>query len=168
MAGMQGNVALAMGRSKLPVITGADGEPLFGETYEFSYGEIVWAREGTDACVLTMGTVAGSVVAVSELLAEEGLSVEVGIVACPLALDAEAVAYAAGAPLLFTVEDHNVRTGLGASVALHLADQGTPTRLIRIGVEDYQSSGASPDVYAQAGIDADSIARRIREELARG
>ena len=168
MAGMQGNIALAMGRSKLPVITDADGEPLFGEGYEFSYGEIVWAREGSDACVLAMGTVAGAAVAVSDLLAEEGLSVEVGIVACPLALDAEAVAYAAEAPLLFTVEDHNVRTGLGASVALHLSDQGTPTRLVRIGVEEYQSSGASTDVFARAGIDADSIARRIREELARG
>jgi len=167
MAGMQGNVALAMGRSKLAVITDADGAPLFGGEYEFAYGEIVWAREGSDACVLAMGTVAGAAVAASDLLAEEGFSVEVGIVACPLDLDEAATDYAAEAPILFTVEDHNVRSGLGCSVADRLTSQGTPTRLVRIGVEGYQSSGASGEILAHAGLDVNSIAGRIREELTR-
>ncbi len=166
MAAMQGNVALAMGRSKLPVIVDASGEALFGADYEFQYGEIVWAREGSDVCVLTMGTVAGVTVSAADVLAEDGISVEVGIVACPLSLDHDAMEYAANAPLIVTVEDHNVASGLGASVAEWLATQESGTRLVRIGVESYQSSGASSDILARAGLDVSGIVDRLRRELA--
>lgn len=165
--GMQGNVAIAMGRSKLPIILDADGAPLFGERYEFEYGEIVWAREGDDACVLTLGTVAGAVVSAADQLARDGIEIEVGIVACPLELDEAAVRYAAEAPLLVTVEDHHVDSGLGASVALLLAASGHAASLVRIGVDAYQSSGASADILARACLDEASIAQRIRDELSR-
>jgi transketolase len=165
---MQGNVAIAMGRSKLPVICGEDGGPLFGQGYEFAYGEIVWAREGADACVLTMGTVAGATVAAADALRERGIEVEVGVVACPLALDDAAMRYAAEAPLLFSVEDHSVRSGLGASVALWLAENGVGTRLSRLGVEGYQSSGASAELLARCGLDSEGIAARVEREIARG
>ena len=165
-ATMQGNVAIAMGRSKLPVILAENGEPLFGEDYKFAYGEIVWAREGEDVCVLTMGTLAGATVAAADQLHARGIGVEVGIVACPLALDDAATRYAAEAPLLVTVEDHSVYTGLGASVALWLADHGIGTRLVRLGVDGYQSSGASAELFARSGLDVDGIAARIERELA--
>lgn len=165
LPGLQGNVALAMGRSKLPVIANAKGDALFGAKYEFSYGEIVWAREGSDACVLTMGTVAGAAVAAVDRLAEDGSEIEVGIVACPLDLDMDAMEYASQVPLIVTVEDHNVRSGLGASVAEWLAAHGSATRLVRIGVESYQSSGASGDILAKAGLDVNGITERLRREL---
>ena len=167
-AAMQGNVAIAMGRSKLPVIINQDGAPLFGTGYEFAYGEIVWARDGTEACVLAMGTLAGATVAAADLLRDRGIEVEVGIVACPLALDEAAMRYAAEAPLLVTVEDHSVHTGLGASVALWLAENGVGTRLVRAGVDGYQSSGASAELFARIELDANGIATRIERELARG
>ncbi len=164
---MAGNVAIAMGRSKLPVITGEDGAPLFGAGYEFAYGEVVWARQGADACVLAMGTPAAAAVKAADLLHEEGVEVEVGIVSCPLTLDVAAVRYAAEAPVLLTVEDHSVATGLGASVALALAECGSGTLLVRCGVDQYASSGASGDLYARAGLDAAGIARSIRAALGR-
>ena len=164
-AAMQGNVCIAIGRSKLPVLLGADGTPLFAGDYEFAYGEIVWAREGADVVVLTMGTLAGAAVEASDALAQRGISAEVGIVACPLDLDDAAMAYAAEAPLIVTVEDHNVRTGLGASVALWLADHGCGTRVVRLGVEGYQSSGAARDLFARAGLDAEGIAASIARAL---
>ena len=118
---IQGNVAIAMGRSKLPIILGEDGQPLFGEGYEFAPGEIVWAREGADAVVLAMGTLAGPAVAASDLLRAQGFEVGVGIVATPLELDDSAMRHAADVPLLVTVEDHSVHGGLGSSVADWLA-----------------------------------------------
>ncbi len=166
-AAMQGNVALAMGRSKLMPILDQRGALLFGDEYEFSYGEIVWAREGEDACLLTMGTLAGSAVAAADLLHDEGIEIEVGIVACPLDLDDGAMRYASEAPLLITVEDHSARTGLGASVALWMADVAASTPLLRIGVDGYQSSGASNEVFEQAGLSPGRIAHRIKARLER-
>ena len=160
-AALQGNVCVAVGRSKLPAILREDGAPLFGEDYEFAYGEVVWAREGTDVVILTMGTLAGASVAASDELGERGVSAEVGIVACPLQLDDSALRYASEAPLIVTVEDHNSRTGLGASVAEWLADHGCATQLVRLGVDDYQPSGTARDLFARAGLDAEGIARSI-------
>ncbi|MDR3686823.1 MAG: transketolase [Coriobacteriia bacterium] len=167
-AALPGNIAVPMGRSKLPVILNDGGAPLFGEGYEFAPGEIVWAREGADGVVLAMGTLAGAAVAASDALRQDGCELEVGIVATPLELDDAAMRYAAEAPLLVSVEDHSVRTGLGASVAEWLARNGGEARLVTIGVEGYQSSGASADLFARAGLDAAGIAQRIRRELQLG
>jgi transketolase len=104
-------------------------------------------------------------VAASDALREEGFDLEVGIVATPLELDDAAMRYAAEAPLIVTVEDHSVRTGLGASVADWLARNGGEARLVTIGVEAYQSSGASADLFARAGLDPSGIAERIRRAL---
>ena len=167
-ATLPGNIAVPMGRSKLPTILDDAGAPLFGDGYEFAPGEIVWAREGSDGVVLAMGTLAGAAVAASDALREEGFEVEVGIVATPLELDDAAMEYAAQAPLIVTVEDHSVRTGLGASVAEWLACNGGEAGLLTLGVEGYQSSGASADLFARAGLDASGIAERIKRELQRG
>jgi transketolase len=163
-----GCVALAMGRSKLPVILAEDGAPLFGEGYEFGYGEIVWAREGAQVCLLTMGTVAGPATQAADALRAEGADVAVGIVACPIDLDDAAMARAAASQLIVTVEDHSVRTGLGASVADWLAahPSSLSPRLVRLGVSGYQSSGAAKDILARAGLDTEGIAVSLRKAIA--
>ncbi len=165
-ASLQGNVAVAMGRSKLPVVTSADGSPLFGGSYEFEYGRLDWARSGGDGCLLATGTVVGAAVAASDDLRGRGRAeIAVGVVASPLHLDEMALQRAAACPLIVTVEDHNVATGLGASVALWLAERGRGARLVRLGVGSYASSGASGDLFARAGLDAAGIATAIEREL---
>jgi len=164
-AGMEGCVAVAMGRSKLPVILSHSGDPLFGGDYEFTYGRIDWAREGGDGVVLAMGTVAGNAVRAVDVLADEGVRIAAGVVSSPLDLDHDAMTLAARTPVLVTVEDHNVRTGLGASVAEWLATNAVSTRLVRLGIESYQSSGTASDLLARAGLDAEGIADSLRGAL---
>lgn len=167
-AALAGNVCVAMGRSKLKVITAANGSPLFGGGYEFRPGEIVWARGGSECVILAMGTVAGAAVDAADMLLAEGISAAVGIVATPLELDEGAVHHAAKAPLLVTAEDHSVHTGLGASVARWLVDHRCSTRLVRLGVDGYQSSGAARDLLARVGLDAAGIASSVRTALSEG
>ncbi|MGV8082930.1 MAG: transketolase [Coriobacteriia bacterium] len=164
-AGLPGPVAVAVGRSKLPVLLSTDGTPAFGEDYVFEPGEIDWVREGTSATLLVMGTLAGRAAAAADRLAGEGIGVRVGIVAAPLELKSEAMREAAASPLLVTVEDHNVRSGLGASCAEWLAEHPSATRLVRLGVDRYHSSGASKDLFREAHLDEESIAERVRREL---
>ncbi len=160
-AAMQGCVAIAMGRSKLPVITDDRGAPLFGGDYRFTYGGIDWARRGDEVCVLAMGTVAGAAVEAVDALRATGVKAGAGLVACPLQLDDRAMAEASAAPLIVTVEDHAVGSGLGCSVAEWLAQRGAGTRLMRIGVDDYQSSGSAAALFARAGLDAPGIERAV-------
>lgn len=165
-AGQPGCIAIAMGRSRLPVLAGSDGAPLFGGERGFDYGEIVWAREGGEACVLAMGTPAGEAIAASEMLAREGIGVAVGVVACPLGLDEGAMERAASPGTLVTVEDHSVESGLGASVAIWLAQRGSGARLVRIGVRGYGRSGPARELLAAAGLDAEGIAAAVRGAVA--
>lgn len=164
-AAARGNVAIAMGRSKLPIIAAEDGSPLFER--EFVYGEIVRARAGCEVTLMTTGTVAGAAVAAADALRAEGISVAVDIVACPLSLDEEAMRLAASTGLIITAEDHNAKTGLGCSVAEWIAETGAAARLIRLGVTGFQSSGAASELLARVGLDATGIAGQVREAVGR-
>lgn len=162
-ARMPGCVAVAMGRSKLPVILDSSEEPLFGDGYVFEYGAATWARRGDDGVIMTMGTVAGSAVEAADELRREGLSVGVCIISSPLDLDDDALELASRAPWVLVAEDHGWRTGLWASVAEWAALHGTVFRPIALGVDGYQSSGAAEDLLARVGLDARGIAARARE-----
>jgi len=164
-ASMSGCVAIAMGRSKLPVIEDAPGDPSFAGDYTFEYGAIDVVREGEAASVLVMGTPAGATVDAADALRPEGLEVAVAVVSSPLDLDEEVMDRLMAAPLVVTVEDHNVRTGLGASVAEWLALHGRATQLLRIGVDGYRSSGTAAELYAREGLDAGGIATTLRAAL---
>lgn len=167
-AGMSGCVALAMGRSVLPSVRDEAGDPAFAGDYRFHYGAIdIIRRGGSDAAVLTMGTLAGSAVDAVDELRAEGCSIAAAVVSCPLDLDDEAMLALSAARVIVTVEDHNVRSGLGASVAEWLAAHGSATRLVSLGVRDYASSGAPADLFAAAGLDAVGIARSIRGAIGR-
>lgn len=161
-AGMPGCVAIAMGRSKLPVILDVRGEPLFGEGYEFVYGQATWAREGADGVIVTMGTVAGACVEAADQLASQGLSVGVLIISAPLHLDDDAMRHAAQAPWVLVAEDHGWRTGLWASVAEWAMLTATPVAAVPLGVDGYQSSGAAADLLSRAGLDVAGIVARVR------
>ena len=164
-AATPGCVAVAMGRSKLPVIVDAAGDPAFGGDYAFAYGTIDVVREGTDASLLVMGTPCGAAVDAADVLEAEGLHIAVAVVSCPLDLDEEVMDRLMAAPLVMTVEDHNVRTGLGASVAEWLALHGRATQFLRLGVDGYRSSGTSHDLYAREGLDVAGIATALRAAL---
>ncbi|MDO8950173.1 MAG: transketolase [Actinomycetota bacterium] len=164
-AAMSGNVAIAMGRSKLPVLLTPEGESLFGGDYAFRYGSITWAREGTDGTILVMGTPAGAAVEAADMHATEGLRIGVAVVACPLDLDDAAMSVAASGGVIVCVEDHTPRTGLFASVAQWVASSSRAVRVVPHGVDAYRSSGAATDLYAAAGLDAPGIADAVRRAI---
>lgn len=154
---MPGNVAIAMGRSKLPVITAQDGSPLFGGEYAYRYGVVDWARYGDDGAILVMGTPAGAAVEAADELARQGVRVAVGIVSSPLDIDATGLVRATAGEWVLCVEDHHWRTGLWASVAGWVAAKNADVRVVPHGVDGYQSSGAASELLARARLDVAGI-----------
>ncbi|MHB1340512.1 MAG: transketolase [Coriobacteriia bacterium] len=154
---MPGNVAIAMGRSKLPVVTAEDGSPLFGGDYVYRYGVIDWARHGEDGVVLVMGTPTGAAVQAADDLAARGVNISVGIVSSPLDIEASGLVRATAGGWVLCVEDHHWRSGLWATVAGWVAREGAETRVVPHGVEGYQSSGAASELMAAARLDPAGI-----------
>jgi transketolase len=162
-----GNQFVGMGRSKMPPMAKLDGSPFFDANYVFRPGKMDVYREGNEVAVVTMGAAAVYAVAGAALAAQKGVSVRVLFSPSVRPFDREAIAAAAGLKGILTVEDHSIHTGLGQLVAETVGDLGLKTRLKRLGVMGYASSGPSPEVFAEQGMSPENVAREI-EKLARG
>ncbi len=169
-----GNFALAVGRSKIPIVTNDKGEPFYGGDYEFEYGKADTIVAGRDAVVIAMGTMVPYCQKAVKELNASGLSVGLMAMSCPKDPDVEAIRTAAKTGVIVTCEDHNVWTGLGASVAEVIALSGIACKLEMLGVRRYASSGTPDALYAEQGIDSSSVIRAVnrlveeKRRLARG
>jgi transketolase len=157
IASTPGNFLLAVGRSKLPIIVGETGREVFAENYEFKYGRAEVLRSGGDAAIFTMGSLAYKAVTAWEKLKEMGVNVMVVNVPCPLEVDEKVLEEAAKTGRIVTYEDHNVNTGLGASVLQAIAERGYRVKVKRLGISEYGASGAFEDLYEMAGLDEESL-----------
>ena len=158
-----GNVALAMGRSKLPVVTDEEGNPFFAGPYRFRYGAIDVIRPGKDVTLLACGHMVHRALLAREILAGQGISARVCHAATPLHMDEADLLEAASTGALVTVEDHNVNSGLGAIAALRLMHLRCTPRVQALGVPCYGESGTADAVLAAMGLDVDSIARAVAD-----
>jgi len=158
-----GNFAVAVGRSKLPTVTNTKGNPFFAGDYQFQYGKADIIRRGKDATVVAMGTMVCYCLAAVETLKGQGYSVGLIGVSCPAAPDVAAIKAAARTGAIVTCEDHDVWTGLGASVSMALATSGIACKLEMLGVKRYASSGTPDDLYAEQGIDPASVVKAVKK-----
>lgn len=155
---------VTMGRSKLPTIATLDGEPALAG--DFVPGKWVTLRPGKDAVVFAFGCMVYRAVEASDALRAEGIELRVINASSLKPFDRDAIiANAKEVGVLFTYEDHNVHTGLGALVAGVLGDEGIAAKLRRMGVSKYGTSGKPDDLYAEQGISPADLAAAVKTAL---
>ncbi|AKI97311.1 transketolase [Kosmotoga pacifica] len=161
----KGNFVIALGRSKLNPIANLDGEPFFGDEYEFEYGKVDVIRSGSNATIVAIGQVVSEAVKAADCLRKEGIEVTVLGVSCPIDASFDSVKdYLKGNVL--TVEDHNVRSGLGSILAEYFVDAGfLPEKFEKIGITGYAVSGNKEILYKLSGLDSESIIEKVRKML---
>lgn len=157
-----GNIYVGMGRSKLRPLARPDGEAFFGKDYEFRYGRADILRDGADAAVATMGCMVPFAVQAADELASEGLRVAVMNFSCPTDIHPEDLATASRSGIVVSYEDHHVNTGLGASLALAMMEQGSGARLVRLGIDSYQPSGTPEELWSKIGLDKEGLKETLR------
>ncbi len=160
-----GNYFIAMGRSKLPVIQKKDGTPFFDEDYKFIYGAENHFKAGTDVAILAMGPTCIKAIKAAQILETAGISTAVWGISCPTEISSNFVRGLLGFRQIVTVEDHDRETGLGAGIALSLADLGNTPSLTRIGVNRYGMSGDAEDLYTSQGLQPEQIVETIIQKL---
>lgn len=160
-----GNFFIAMGRSKTPVITAEDGSPFYGGSYKYVHGKPDQLRRGTDVVLAAMGCMCARAIEAAGLLSAKGCSTAVYGISAPLCITPEFVKRLSGYRLIVTYEDHDIDTGLGARMALALADCAVGVPLLRIGVQGYGMSGDPEDLYRLQGLLPDQVASRILKHM---
>jgi transketolase len=116
---------------------------------------------------MVSGTPIGNALKAVASLREERIYLQLIYVSCPLALNREILIQASNTDPIFSIEDHNIQSGLGSIIADRLAEENLSARLIKIGVKNYGGSGTSYDLYKAVGLDSVSIKERIKQELAK-
>ena len=152
-----GPVYLRFGRLAIPVLN----DPA---TYKFEIGKGVVLREGKDVTIVATGLCVSESVAAAELLAAEGIDAEVINIHTIKPLDEELIlSSAAKTGKVVTVEEHSVIGGLGSAVCDTLSEKA-PTKVMKIGINDtFGESGPAVELIKKYGLDAESIARRVKE-----
>ena len=160
-----GNFAVIMGRSLAPIITDETGRPFFGDDYLYRYGRMELIRSGEDLALVSAGNMLPVALHAWNTLRERGKRVALYSVSDWSDLHIEDVAAIAAFPQVVTLEDHNVKNGLGASLAVQMLERGFIGGLTRIGVSAYAPSGKPDDLYRMLGLDANGVVVRMEQVL---
>lgn len=132
----------------------------------FEMDKATFVTEGSDVAVIACGEMVKPAVDAAAKLKEEGISVTVVDMYCVKPLDKEAVVKAAqNAKAVVTVEEHAPYGGLGSMVSQVVGSE-CPKKVVNLSLPDAPViTGTSKEVFQYYGLDAEGIAKTIKEVL---
>lgn len=156
----EGPTFVRCGRPKVPVV--------YGDDAELHVGKANMLRDGDDVTIVANGIMVSMALDAAEGLSQEGISARVLDMHTVKPIDADALERAATETrALVVAEEHIAYGGLGATVAMALAER-RPARMAFVDLGDtYATSGRSDELLAQFGLTPDAIvdaARRVLKE----
>ena len=122
--------------------------------------------EGSDALIVACGEMVKPAADAAALLKTQGISATVLDMYCVKPLDAAGLLSAAkGVKLVVTVEEHSPFGGLGSMVS-QVIGANDPKKVLNLALPDAPViTGTSKEVFAHYGLDAEGIAKTVRENL---
>jgi transketolase len=149
---------------------GKKGEPNIHKSIpQFTIGKSIPIQEGDDICILSTGNIMPVTLEVAEILRDKKISVQVESFHTVKPLDIERLAEIFQQfPLVVTLEEHSLISGLGGAIAEWLTTQNNPkARLIRFGTRDEFMPYIGNQEYAREYFDltAAKITEKILKEL---
>lgn len=159
-AAVQGPCFIRFGREAVPVIT--------DKATPFELGKARLVRKGTDVTVFANGTLVCESMLASEMLAKEGVSVQIYDLHTVKPLDEETILAAAKETgCIVTAEEHQLAGGMGSAVAEFLV-KNCPVPMEMAGIDDsFGESGQPAELMLKYGLNKDAVAEKIRRALAR-
>ena len=152
-AEIEGPVYLRLARLPTPIF-----DPM-----PFTIGKANVIQDGTDAAIITCGTMVYESMKAVEILKAQGKSVAIINMHTIKPIDEDIIKeYAAKCKALFTVEEHSVIGGLGDAVGDVLLKNQICTKFHKIGVQDcFGQSGKPMELLKEYGLSAEQIAETI-------
>ena len=152
MEGIAGPVYVRMLRGEIP--------RLFSTPFEIGKSRVL--SEGDDIAILSSGIMTEEAMRAVQVLKQRGLGVQHMHISTLKPFQDQAVLDAIDRSHIgvITMENHTILGGLGSIVAETMAEHGVPKKLVRIGLQDTFSHGASKQyLLKEHGMDAMSLVR---------
>ena len=143
------------GRGKIPQIT--------TQSTDFEIGKAQIFQDGVDVAIIACGACVYDALAATDLLKGK-TSVRVINMHTIKPIDIKAIVDASKqCGKIITVEDHQIAGGLGSAVCEVVA-RHAPCKVFRLGVNDmFGESGSSDELFAKHGINAEGIAKAVKQ-----
>ncbi|MBA8991575.1 transketolase [Curtobacterium pusillum] len=140
---------------------------VFDDDYEFTVGQPVLLRDGTDVTVVSTGVQTSRTVEAIDEVESAGRSARHVHLPTIKPLDTEALwTLLADADTVVTVEEHSVVGGLGDVVASVLAEHAAAARLEKVGLADaWAESGPNDFLLEKYGLSVGRVAERIQRAI---
>lgn len=123
-------------------------------------------REGSDVAVLAIGRMVEVAEQAAELLSAHGVEARVVNMRWVKPMDLVAVAAAAEANLVVTLEENTGLGGFGGGVLEALADLGSPTPVLRLAIADcFVTHGAMDRLLAEVGLTPEAVSTAVLSRL---
>jgi transketolase len=135
--------------------------------YEFTRGRGSVLADGNDAVLIAYGPIMlNQALAARAILDAEGVKLRIANLPWLNRLDDGWLGrITAGMTRVFTLDDHYREGGQGEMIAARMAEAGTPVPVTRFGLDSLPLCGRNDEVLAAHGLDAATLATRIREIL---
>lgn len=145
---------------------GKKGEPILTEAVNSISGKWQNLRNGSDATILSCGTILADALEAAETLSHCGIQASVWNCASVKPLDMAALASLPSAPV-FAVEEHSILGGFGSAVAEVFSSLPSPPRLHRLGIPDefLHDTGEQHESRSHCGIDSTGIVKAVTAAL---
>lgn len=153
-------VYLRLAREKTPVMT-TDETP-----FEIGRAQIVWRSDAPKVGLVATGALLHKALLAAKALLDDDIDVEVMNLSTIKPLDEDAlIALAERTGRIVTVEEHQIRAGMGSAVAECLV-QHHPVPMRFIGVDDrFGQSGTPEELIEHYGMGRDAIVGAVKQVL---
>lgn len=134
---------------------------------KFEIGRAMQIKDGKDATIITCGVMLSKSLEAAQLLEKDGISVRVVDMFTIKPIDKEMIRKCAqDTGLIVSVEEHNIFGGLGSAIAEVMATENMKVPLEIVGINDtFTLTGDYDSLLKHFGLDADSIAERVKKAL---
>ena len=140
---------------------------VYREDYDYVIGKAIEAKPGSDLTIIATGSGVFNSLQAALILEDKGYSIRVLDMHTIKPIDKEAIIKAAKETgKIVTVEDHNIKGGLGSVVADVLMEAGVFAQMKKIGIPDhFVDFGYPEELYPHYGFDKEGIAKTVLEFL---
>jgi transketolase len=150
---------------------GRENFPSYYEGIQYQWGKSPVLAKGKDVVIVATGPTVQQALKAQDMLAQEGVQASVvnNIFVSEPDVDTLLPLLEKAQGRLLTVEDHQVKAGMGAILTHALAQKGIPLKVISLGIKDHfgQSAYQAQELYQKYGLSASHIARSCEDLMRR-
>ncbi|NEZ77081.1 transketolase family protein [Clostridium botulinum] len=159
VAEYNGPCYVRLGRSGVPVIND-------NKEYKFEIGKGIKLREGKEATIIATGIMIDAALEAYNMLAEEGIKVNVINIHTIKPIDKDIIIDAARKTgVVITAEEHSIIGGLGSAVC-EVLSENHPVPVLRVGIKDtFGESGKPAELLKKYELTSEDIVKAVKKGL---